>query len=98
MFGDDKSVVDSSSIPHSKLHKRHNALSYHKVHENITSKMISFHNIPGIINPADILNQHWDYTQILNTLKPILFWEGDTDNSFTSKISSFVIIKIIHGE
>ena len=26
------SVVDSSTKPHSKLHKRHNALSFHHVH------------------------------------------------------------------
>ena len=29
MFGDNKSVVDSSTIPHSRLHKRHTALSFH---------------------------------------------------------------------
>ena len=29
MFGDNKSVVDSSTVPHSKLAKRHNALSFH---------------------------------------------------------------------
>ena len=31
MFGDNKSVVDSSSVPQSKLHKHHTALSYHQV-------------------------------------------------------------------
>ncbi len=29
MFGDNKSVVDSSTMPHAKLHKCHNALSFH---------------------------------------------------------------------
>ena len=29
LFGDNKSVVDSSSIPYAKLHKRHTALSFH---------------------------------------------------------------------
>jgi hypothetical protein len=29
MFGDNKSVVNSSTTPHAKLHKRHNALSFH---------------------------------------------------------------------
>ena len=32
MFGDNKSVVESSAKPHSKLHKRHNALSFRHVH------------------------------------------------------------------
>jgi hypothetical protein len=31
MFGDNESVVNSSSIPHARLHKRHNALSFHRV-------------------------------------------------------------------
>lgn len=30
MFGDNESVVNSTSVPYSKLHKRHRALSYHK--------------------------------------------------------------------
>jgi len=34
MFGDNESVVNTASVPHSKLHKRHNALSYH--HTRIT--------------------------------------------------------------
>jgi hypothetical protein len=29
MFGDNQAVVMNSSIPHSSLNKRHNALSYH---------------------------------------------------------------------
>ena len=31
MFGDIKSVVMSSTIPHSILNKSHNMLSYHRV-------------------------------------------------------------------
>ena len=42
MFGDNKSVVDSSTKPHSKLHKRHNALSFHCVREAIASKFVNF--------------------------------------------------------
>ena len=64
MLGDNQSVVDSSTLPHTKLHKRHNALSFHRVREAIASKMVQFHHIPGVINPADILSKHWGYTQI----------------------------------
>ena len=35
MFGDNKSVVTSSAVPHSLLSKRHNILSYHRVREAI---------------------------------------------------------------
>ena len=59
LFGDNESVVNSSTIPFSKLHKRHTALSFHKVREAIASKMLSFHHIPGVINPADILSTNW---------------------------------------
>jgi len=78
LFGDNQSVVTSGSIPHSKLNKRHQALSYHSVREGIASGMLSFNHIPGHINPADILSKHWGYQQIWPTLKPILFWMGNT--------------------
>jgi len=80
MFGDNESVVDSSTIPHAKLHKRHTILSFHRVREAIASGMIAFYYLPGQINPADILSKHWGYTQIWSMLQPLLFWQGDTAN------------------
>ena len=35
MFGDNESVVNSASMPHAKLHKRHIYLSFHRVREAI---------------------------------------------------------------
>ena len=78
MFGDNKSVVDSSTKPHATLHKRHTALSFHRVREAIASKMVKFSHIAGDINPADILSKHWSYPQIWPMLQPLLFWSGDT--------------------
>jgi hypothetical protein len=40
MFGDNQSVITSSTIPHSNLNKRHNALSYHRVREAISAQII----------------------------------------------------------
>ena len=82
MFGDNKSVVDSSSKPHAVLHKRHTALSFHRVREAIASKVIVFHHINGDINPADILSKHWGYQQIWPMLQALLFWQGDTMDLF----------------
>jgi hypothetical protein len=31
VFGDNKTIIDALSTPHAKLHKRHNALSFHGV-------------------------------------------------------------------
>ena len=78
MFGDNKSVVNSSSRPHAKLHKRHNALSFHCVREAITSKFISFTFLDVMYNPADVVSKHWGYQQIWTMLNPILFFHGDT--------------------
>ena len=80
MFGDNKSVVDSASTVQAKLHKRHTALSFHRVREAIASGMVTFHHIPGQQNPADILSKHWAYADVWKLLQPLLFWEGDTIN------------------
>jgi hypothetical protein len=80
MFGDNKSVVTNSTIPHSQLNKRHNALSYHKTREAVASNMIGFYHIDGDKNPADILSKHWGFQQVWWQLKSLLFWQGDTSN------------------
>ena len=78
MFGDNESVVNSSTALHAKLHKRHNALSFHRVREAIASKIISFNFINGPTNPADALSKHWSHNDVWKLLQPILFWKGDT--------------------
>ena len=78
LFGDTESVVKSGTVPHSQLSKRHHALAYHFTREDVASKMVSFHHIPGEINPADILSKHWGHSQIYPTLRPLLFYRGNT--------------------
>ena len=80
MFGDNQSVVTNSSIPHSSLNKRHNALSYHRVREMIAAKVLGYYWIDGKKNPSDIVSKHWSYPQVWHLLKPILFYSGDTGN------------------
>jgi hypothetical protein len=80
MFGDNKSVVDSSMQLHAKLHKRHTMLSFHRIRESIASGIVGFFYIQGDINPADIFSKHWGYSQIRERLKSVLFWKGDTSN------------------
>ena len=43
LFGDNRSGVTSSTLPHSTLGKRHNILAYHHVREAIASKIIAYH-------------------------------------------------------
>ena len=78
VFGDNKTTVDASSLPHAKLHKRHTALSFHRVREAAASGLMKMFHIPGPQNPADILSKHWGYSQVWSLLQPLLFWEGDT--------------------
>jgi hypothetical protein len=78
MFGNNKSVVDSSMGLHAKLHKCHTMLSFHRVREAITSGIVGFYFIPREINPADIISKHRGYDQIKKRLKSLLFWKGDT--------------------
>jgi hypothetical protein len=78
MFGDNQAVVTNSSIPHSSLNKRHNALSYHRVREMIAAGILGYYWIDGKSNPADIVSKHWGYQQVWTLLKPILFYSGDT--------------------
>jgi len=78
LFGDNKSVVTSSTVPHSVLSKRHLALSYHRVREAVASGIVVFYHIDGKKNPADILSKHWAYNDIKNVLLPLLYWKGDT--------------------
>jgi hypothetical protein len=78
MFGDNESVVGSSTKFDAKLHKRHTILSFHRVREAIAAKIVGFFHIPGTNNPADVLTKHWAYSQVWKVLRPVLFWEGDT--------------------
>ena len=77
MFGDNQSVITSSTISHSSLSKRHNALSYHRVREAIAAKIIKFHFIDGKQNPADILSKHCGHLQMWPHVRPLLFYSGD---------------------
>ena len=78
MFGDNQSVITSSTLPHSKLAKRHNALAYHRVREAVASGIMGFYKIDGEKNPADILSKHCGFPQAWPLLKPLLFWGADT--------------------
>ena len=78
LFGDNESVVTSSTVPHSQLKKRHNALAFHYSREAIASKMITFEHLPGQMNPADILSKHWSHNDVYPMLRPLLFYSGNT--------------------
>ena len=83
MFGDNDSVVNSSTKIDAKLHKRHIALSFHRVRESIAADICHFFHLSGQFNPADILSKHWSYNCIWDLLQPLMFWQGDTLDIFS---------------
>ena len=81
LFGDNQSVITSSTIPHSSFNKCHNALSYHRVREAIAADIIKFYHIDGTKNPADVLSKHAGYPQAYPLVQPMLFWLGEPRKS-----------------
>ena len=80
LFGDNKSVVTSSTIPHSGLNKCWNALSYHKVCEAVASIIVQFEHIPTTENPVDILTKALLWHKAHVHVEPLFFWKGETTN------------------
>ena len=85
LFGDNASVVGSSTLPDAKITKRHVMLSFHRVRQAVASGMLRFHHIVGKINPADILSKHWANADVWSIMKALLHWQGDTSQLFDDK-------------
>ena len=73
MFGDNMSVITSSTIPHSVLNKRHNALSYHRVREAIAYGILKFVHINGTENVKDVMTKFLPHAKFWPLIKPLLF-------------------------
>jgi len=63
LFGDNKPIVNTTSKPHGKLHKRHLMLSYHYVREALATGQYLYSFVSGKNNPSDILSKHWLVTR-----------------------------------
>ena len=77
MFGDNISVVMSSTLPKSILNKRHNMLSYHRIREAIAAKIIEFHWCSSSQNRSDIQSKDWDYMEAKGTIRGLFDYQGD---------------------
>ena len=71
MFGDNKSVVTSSTVPHSLLSKRLNILSYHRVREAIAAKILVYHGCDSPQNKSDILSKHWEFSKVFHIIRDL---------------------------
>jgi hypothetical protein len=78
MFGDNQSVVTSSTLPHSTLSKRWNALSYHASEKGLLLDTFATNTSPvwsqSVVN---ILMKALAHAKARIFLDPLLFWKGD---------------------
>lgn len=64
LLGDNKTIVENTTTPHGKLHKRHLMLSYHYVREAIASGSYKYAFVNGKDNLSDVLSKHWSYSDV----------------------------------
>ena len=74
LFGDNRSVVNSATLPHSK---RHNILAFHRVREAIAAKLMAFYWIQSAYNLSDMLSKHWDHPSVYPMVLKLLITRGN---------------------
>ena len=72
LFGYNRSVVTSATLPHSTLTKRHNILAFHRVREAIAAKLVAFFWIQSAYNLSDMLSKHWDHPTVYPMILKLL--------------------------
>ena len=82
VFGDNKSMIDSSTMPYSRLHKRHNILSFHYVRSMIARGFIAMVHVCSKNNLADVVTKHWSYNSVKGLLKPVFYYYGGPESLF----------------
>ena len=76
LLGDNQAVINSTTIPHSSLLKRWNALSYHRCREAVAAGIVRFEFLPGRENPSDILTKNLPWAKARVFVAPLLLWKA----------------------
>ena len=78
LFGDNRSVLTSATLPHSTLTKRHNILAFHRVREAIAAKLMAFYYwIQSAYNLSVMLSKHWDHPTVYPMILKLLITRGN---------------------
>ena len=77
LFGDNRSVVTSATLPHSTLTQRHNILAFHRVREVIAAELMAFYWIQSAYNLSDMLSKHWDHPTVYPMILKLLITRGN---------------------
>ena len=79
VWGENKSMIDSSTVPEAKLHKRHNILSFHYVRSMISRGYINLQHLASEWNFANILTKNWSYQSSYHeSIQPFFRHSGNT--------------------
>ena len=77
LFGDNRSVVTNSTLPHSTLTQRQNILAFHRVREAIAAKLMAFYWIQSAYNLSDMLSKYWDHPTVYLMILKLLITRGN---------------------
>ena len=77
LFGDNRSVVTSATLPHSTLTKCQNILAFHRVREAIAARLMAFYWIQSAYNSSDMLSKHWDHPTVYPMILKLLITRGN---------------------
>ena len=77
LFGDNRSLVTSATLPHSTLTKRHIILAFHRDREAIAAKLMAFYRIQSAYNLSDMLSKHWDHPTVYPMIFKLLITRGN---------------------
>jgi hypothetical protein len=78
MFGDNASVITSSTIPQSTLNMRQNSRFYHYFHKCIASKIFNLLHCSGKLNVTGMLTKPLGWVSFWPLEQPLYFWKGET--------------------
>ena len=77
LFGDNRSVITSATLPHSALAICHIILAFHRVREAIAAKIMAFYWIQSAYNLCDMLSKHWDQPSVYTMILKLLITRGN---------------------
>ena len=77
LFGNNRSVVPSATLPHSTLSKRHNILAFHRVREAIAAKLLAYYWIQTQYDLSDMISKHWDHPTVFPMTMKLLITRSD---------------------
>ena len=97
IWGNNKSMIDNSTIPKDRLHKRHNILLFHYVRSMISQGYINLQHLASEWNFADILTKNWSYQSSYHELIQPVFHNSENTAALFLDDTLELDVSIIEG-